>query len=241
MPVRVKYQSNRGLYQLQGTVNSAQAAVEISPSQADQEILSFESNRGVCFKTSQETGVREASGSLLSLKGRQEGLYFHVGGNQYISNNSWFNANHPETDAGRWVYETTSGGAFRWGFLSSTGMFELDWAKSGVAGQVITGSANASWGTGLSMTASNGAIGIGKRAKNGLSATLDITGSNSVAIAVTGSADFGGGAPDAFFALPRLTNDQRNALTDVFDGQVIYNITAGKFQGRAAGVWVNLH
>jgi hypothetical protein len=91
------------------------------------------------------------------------------------------------------------------------------------------------------MTGSNGGIALGKKANTNLSATLDITGSNHLALAVTGSADIGGGAPDSFFAVPRLTNDQRNALTSVFDGQIIYNTSDGKFQGRASGAWVNLH
>ena len=198
-------------------------------------------SRNVSLSTSQVTGVSETSGSLLQLKGRAEGIHFHLGGNQYISSNCWFNADHPEHSSGRWVYETTSGAAFRWGFLDTKGVFELDWAKSGTQGHVITGSSNASFGTALSLSASNGSIGIGKKASLGLSATFDVTGSNAIAFAVTGSADIGGGAPDSFFALPRLTNDQRNALTNVFDGQIIYNTSAAKFQGRAGGAWVNLH
>ena len=241
MSIRVKFNTHKGLHQEEGVVTGSQSALSLKLGDTNQEIKCLTTNRHVELKTSLITGVREVSGSLLSLKGRQEGLHFHVGGNQYISNNSWFDASHPENPFGRWVYETTSGGAFRWGFLSSTGMFELDWAKSGVSGQVVTGSSNANWGTGLSMTASNGAIGIGKRSRNGLSATLDVTGSNHVALAVTGSADIGGGAPDSFFAVPRLSETQRDALTTVFDGQIIYNTTAAKFQGRAGGSWVNLH
>ena len=241
MSVKVVYNPDTGLFQNKGSISDTAPAFKIEHNHNKKDVLTLHVDRAVSLQGSEESGVSEVSGSLLSLKGRQEGLHFHVGGNQYISNNCWFNADHPENPSGRWQYETTSGAAFRWGFLSSTGMFELDWAKSGVEGQVITGSSNAEWGTGLSMTASNGAIGIGKRSRNGLSATLDVTGSNHVALAVTGSADIGGGAPDSFFAVPRLNNDQRNALTSVFDGQIIYNTSAGKFQGRAGGAWFNLH
>jgi hypothetical protein len=241
MSVKVVYNPTKGLFQTSGEANSTEASFKLERKDDAQEVLSLHVDRSVALQASKTSGVREVSGSVLSLKGRQEGIHFHVGGNQYISNNCWFDATHPENPFGRWVYESTSGGAFRWGFLASSGMFELDWSKSGVAGQVITGSSNAEWGTGLSMTASIGAIGIGKRSRNGLSATLDVTGSNHVAVAVTGSVDIGGGAVDSFFAVPRLTTDQRNALTSVFDGQIIYNTSDGKFQGRAAGAWVNLH
>jgi hypothetical protein len=42
------------------------------------------------------------------------------------------------------------------------------------------------------------------------------------------------------FRMASFTSTQRDALTPV-NGDVIYNITTGKFQGRAAGAWVDLH
>lgn len=39
--------------------------------------------------------------------------------------------------------------------------------------------------------------------------------------------------------VPKLTTAQRDALKNVPDGQVIYNTTLNKFQGREAGAWVN--
>jgi len=189
-----------------------------------------------------EVGETELSGSLFQLKCRAEGIHFHLGGNQYISSNAWYNANHPESVWGRWVYETSSS-AFRWGFRGGAGAFDLDYAQTGVAGQVITGSANAVWGTGLSMSASNGAISLGKKASrggiHGANATFDITGSNAIALSVSGSVELGCGTPDAYFLLPRLTLSQRNALTPA-DGMVIYNTSDGKFQGYQAGSWQNL-
>jgi len=40
--------------------------------------------------------------------------------------------------------------------------------------------------------------------------------------------------------VPRLTTVQRDALRNVMNGQLIYNTTLEKFQGREAGAWVNL-
>jgi hypothetical protein len=75
---------------------------------------------------------------------------------------------------------------------------------------------------------------------------LDITGSvnpgvggRSLSLAVSGSVEFGCGEPSAFCLLPRLTTDQRDALTAAA-GMIIYNTTLGKFQGYQAGSWQNL-
>jgi len=38
-----------------------------------------------------------------------------------------------------------------------------------------------------------------------------------------------------------ITTTQRNAITSVFDGMIVYNSTTNKFQGRANGAWVDLH
>lgn len=40
--------------------------------------------------------------------------------------------------------------------------------------------------------------------------------------------------------IPRITTAQRDSLQNVENGQVIYNTTIDEFQGRRAGVWVNL-
>lgn len=40
--------------------------------------------------------------------------------------------------------------------------------------------------------------------------------------------------------VPRLTTAQRDALRNVMNGQLIYNTTLEKFQGRENGAWVNL-
>jgi hypothetical protein len=234
--IKTKYNTTQGFFQEEGDVDKTNAALEVSPSQTDQEALAVSIDRGMSISTSQTSGIREVSGSLLSLKGRQEGLHFHLGGNQYVSNNCWFDATHSEHPSGRWIYETTSGAAFRWGFVATAGQFDLEWAKSGIAGQVITGSSAATWGTGLSLSASNGAIGIGKKAKNGLSATFDITGSNPIALAVTGSVDIGGAAPDAYIIFPRHTNITRDAL-NALAGMVIYNTDTNALQYFNGGSW----
>jgi hypothetical protein len=43
------------------------------------------------------------------------------------------------------------------------------------------------------------------------------------------------------FKLASLSTSQRDALTNVENGDVIYNTSVNKFQGRAAGSWVDLH
>tara|TARA_R110000803_G_scaffold46795_1_gene98071 strand:+ start:2862 stop:3563 length:702 start_codon:yes stop_codon:yes gene_type:complete len=227
MTIKLKYDSTLGFYQVSGSISNTLAAFEVSPSQTGQNILSLDIDRAVSIKTSQTVGINEVSGSILSLKGRSEGLHFHVGGNQYLSNNSWFDAD--TGDFGSWIYETDSS-AFRYGFRSSSGAFEIDWAAYGATGDVVT------FGTGISMTGSNGGIAIGKKCTSGLSATFDITGSNSIALAVTGSADIGGGAADAYFIPPRLTSTQRDALT-AKTGMFMYNTTTNKLNFYNGSSW----
>jgi len=43
------------------------------------------------------------------------------------------------------------------------------------------------------------------------------------------------------FNLGTMTTEERNALTNVSNGDIIYNASTNKFQGRAGGVWVDLH
>jgi len=224
MAIRAKYSPGTGIINVEGDVG-----VEVDGG--------LDVSRNVTFKTSQRAGVGEVSGSLLQLKGKQEGIHFHLGGNQYISNNSWFHASHPESAYGRWVYDTSSGGAFRWGFVTSRGQFDLEWAKAGDIGQVITGSSNATWGVGMSLTASNGAIALGKQARNGVSATFDITGSNSIALAVTGSVDIGGGKPDSTLVLPSHDTTGRNAIPNPRAGMLIFNTTTGKLNFYNGADW----
>lgn len=40
--------------------------------------------------------------------------------------------------------------------------------------------------------------------------------------------------------MPRITTAERDALQNVINGQMIYNTTLNKFQGRENGAWVNL-
>ena len=40
--------------------------------------------------------------------------------------------------------------------------------------------------------------------------------------------------------VPQLTTVQRDTLINVSNGQIIYNTTTQKFQGREAGAWVDL-
>ena len=43
------------------------------------------------------------------------------------------------------------------------------------------------------------------------------------------------------FRLANMTTAERDALTNVANGDVIYNTSTNKFQGRASGAWVDLH
>lgn len=43
------------------------------------------------------------------------------------------------------------------------------------------------------------------------------------------------------FKLASMTTVERDALTGVENGDMIYNTSANKFQGRAGGAWVDLH
>ena len=74
---KVKYDPELGLYQELGD------GVEITGDIESQDALALDVTRGVSFNASPSTGIREVSGSLLSLKGRAEGIHFHIGGNQY--------------------------------------------------------------------------------------------------------------------------------------------------------------
>lgn len=42
------------------------------------------------------------------------------------------------------------------------------------------------------------------------------------------------------FLTPQLSTEQRDSIQSPVNGQIIYNTTLDKFQGREAGAWVNL-
>jgi hypothetical protein len=41
--------------------------------------------------------------------------------------------------------------------------------------------------------------------------------------------------------IPRISNSQRNLISSPTDGEMIYNTTTNRFQGRANGAWVDFH
>jgi len=235
---KVIYDKNIGLFQKEGTGVSFGDGVSISPGNSSDSVGGLDVTRNVTLRTSPTSGINETSGSLMILRGRDEPIFFHLGGDQYISNNSWFDA---DTGAwGAWKFATGSGNhsAFRWGFRSR-GRFDLDVADGGSEGDTIT------WTSAMAITSSNGYVGVGKTNPDAdvigtFNAQFDVSGSHgAVALAVTGSVDIGGGAGDAFFILPRITTSQRDALSAT-NGMMIYNTTLDKFQGYQDGSWQNL-
>ena len=156
---KVIYETDKGMYGELGEGLEFRSDLEIVPDNSQDSVKGLTVTRGVTFNTSPTIAVSELSGSLLQLKGRAEGLFFHLGGNQYVSNNAWYDG----SDAS-WKYQTADSAAFRWGFRGNQGCFDLDWAiRSTEAGQITSGSASdysnmPSWGIGLSLTASLGAV-----------------------------------------------------------------------------------
>jgi hypothetical protein len=109
-----------------------------------------------------------------------------------------------------------------YGSLSASGSLNLV-ATSGVG---TTASVNLKVGNNGSVTGltvvNSGAIGIGTTTPDA-SAITDFTSTTGGVL------------------LPRMTTTQRDAISSPADGLVIYNTSLNKFQGRAAGAWVDFH
>ena len=266
---KIVYTAKQGLYQELGEGLEIGGKITIDVDDGLHDTSALDVTRAITFKTSPQTGVSELSGSLLKLQGRAQGLFFHMGGNQYISNNAWYDAT-ADTDGdgnqnGGWRYEKANKAAFRWGFRGGAGAFDLDYAvRSTSERQFVTGSdwleTSGAFGTGLSLTASNGAITVGKKAdrsrvrrwndsgeimviQNGANAQFDVSGSvkatstaRSLALAVTGSVEFGCGASDAYFMLPRHDNTSRDALP-AEAGMMIYNTQTNEVNFHNGAAW----
>jgi len=84
--------------------------------------------------------------------------------------------------------------------------------------------------------------GLGSNTRLYITTTGDVTipgfltvGSTAVVTSAALNIDSTTGA----LLIPRMTTTQRDSLTAA-NGMMIYNTTAGKFQGREAGSWTNL-
>ena len=227
MPKAV-YSIAKGLYQLAGAGFQIEGPVTVITGGLDV-------RNNITLRTHEKIGTSETSGSMLTFRGRDEPLFFHIGGNQYISSNAWYDAD--AGDYGQWKFATGSGAhsAFRWGFVSG-GRFDLDYVDGGTKESI------AAFTTSFALTSSNGSIGIGKKnadaGQSSFNAQLDLSGStNAISLAVTGSVDIGGGAPDSYFMPPRHNNTTRDALTAIA-GMMIYNTQTNKLNYYNGSAWL---
>ncbi len=229
MPI-VKYNKLQGLFQEE----SETGGFKIDDTRVTVTTGGMDIRNNVTIKWNSLAGTSEISGSLLTLRGRtedgtdREPIFFHMGGNQYISNNAWYDG-----VSGNWKFATSTDFAFRWGWVGA-GRFDLDYAGGGTVG------ATTDWTTSLNITGSNGYVGIGKAKGSGVDASnaqLDISGSNNaLALAVTGSVDLGGGAEDSYLVIPRVAAQPSSPQ----NGMMIYNTSTDKFQVYENGSWSNL-
>tara|TARA_R110001583_G_scaffold48919_10_gene153137 strand:+ start:9352 stop:10083 length:732 start_codon:yes stop_codon:yes gene_type:complete len=223
------------IYKARGESLSIDSKVTIIRGGGDNSVEGLDVSRAVTLRASTETGISELSGSLLMLRGKDEAMFFHIGGDQYVSNNAYFEADSGPW--GAWVFATGSGthSAFRWGFKSN-GRFELSVDNEGTEAETV------SWTTAMVITSSTGHVGVGKTLPDfhtlgSFNAQLDVSGShNAVALAVTGTVDLGGAAIDSTFILPRVNTAQRNALPSL-SGSLVYNNQTNKLNFYNGSGW----
>ena len=72
---------------------------------------------------------------------------------------------------------------------------------------------------GTTITTNNGKVGIGTTNPQGI---LDLVSTTSP------------------YYLPRMTTTQRDAISGISSGAMIYNISVNEFQGRTATTWVTI-
>jgi hypothetical protein len=204
---KVIYDKIAGLYQIEGT------GIEVREGGA--------SIVGTLDLDTKSDSSNAISGSILTLRGNDEPVFFHLGGNQHMSSNAWY-----DIDSATWKYATT-GRAYKLGIKADTSL-EIESAVIGTRGDTV------SFNTAICIQAADNYVAIGKPTAN---CQLDITGSSGlVGLAVTGSVDIGGGADDAFFILPRLTDTLRNNLNAI-NGMMIYNTTTNKLNFYNGSAW----
>ena len=68
-----------------------------------------------------------------------------------------------------------------------------------------------------------------------------IPGDRTVYGNIFGAGYRGDGTQLRSLAAPRMTSTERDALSDVANGFILYNTTTNKLQVRADGSWADLH
>ena len=69
----------------------------------------------------------------------------------------------------------------------------------------------------------------------------DIAGDLNVFGSVNASTYYGDATQFSALAAPQLTTTQRDALTNPFNGLLIYNTSTNKIQAYVDGAWTDMH
>ena len=190
------------------------------------------------------SGTSMPSGSSMTLRGTGESIFFHMGGNQYISSNSYYDAGNTN----KWYFESTGSAALRLGFfqnnrslvfsVDNTGeiglpervAFKERFVLSGSDGQVGIGADTATYGADTA---------IGLRTPN---AQFQVCTPNlsRLAVSVTGSTNLDGDPNgNSYFKMPTVNTTGSIAVPS--NGMMVYDNTADTIRVYVNGAWATLN